>query len=231
MNIPHYPKTNHLAFSKEKDILESADRKHFANLEGKKVVIEEKVDAQAIGIFFEDGLLHLLFRGQYYCLEKNILVPKELKNCYEYLKNHEELFFDILLEDRIMYGEWIEYLHTISYNKLPSLFLEYDIYSKIENIFLSTEKRQELLQPYSELNSVHVHKKLEPFNYDEFKNIINFNKLSQYGDNLLHEGFYIKVEDDEKVLERFKWIEPKFFNDLVSSEHWREKALKKNTLK
>jgi hypothetical protein len=72
---------------------------------------------------------------------------------------------------------------------------------------------------------------LQPFNYDEFKNIININKLSTYDDNLLHEGFYIKVEDNEKVLERFKWIEPKFFNDVISSQHWREKSLKKNTLK
>jgi ATP-dependent RNA circularization protein (DNA/RNA ligase family) len=231
MDIPHYPKTNHLAFSKEKDILESADRKHFSHLEGKKVILEEKVDAQAIGIFFNDSTLYLLFRGQYYCPEKNIILPKELQNCYEYFKNNEELLFEVLLEEKIMYGEWMEYLHTVNYNKLPSLFLEYDIYSKTENIFLSTEQRQTLLKPYNDIHSVHIHKILQPFNYDEFKNIININKLSTYGDNLLHEGFYIKVEDNEKVLERFKWIEPKFFNDVISSQHWREKSLKKNTLK
>ncbi len=231
MNIPHYPKTNHLAFSKEKEFLETFDRKRFSHLENKRVVIEEKVDAQAIGVFFNNGLLHLLFRGQYYCSEKNIIVPKELKNCYEYLKNNEELFFEILLEERIMYGEWMEYTHTVNYNKLPSLFLEYDIYNKIEQVFYSTIKRQEILKPYSEINSVHVHEIMPFFDFEEFKNIINFNKLSQYGDNLLHEGFYIKVEDEEKVLERFKWIEPKFFNDVIADKHWREKELKKNNLK
>jgi ATP-dependent RNA circularization protein (DNA/RNA ligase family) len=231
MDIPHYPKTNHLAFSKEKEILNISDKKNFFHLEGKMVILEEKVDAQAIGVFFDEGLLHLLFRGQYYCPEKNILLPKELHNCYEYFKNNEELFFEILLEDKIMYGEWMEYLHTINYNKLPSYFLEYDIYSRKESIFLSTKKRQEILKPYKEIQSVYIHAKLNPFDFEEFKNIININKLSQYGDNLLHEGFYIKVEDEDKVLERFKWIEHKFFNDLVSSNHWREKSLKKNSLK
>jgi len=231
MDIPHYPKTNHLPFSKEKDILEDSDRKNFIHLEGKKIVIEEKVDAQAIGLFFNEGLLYLLFRGQYYCSQKNISIPKELKNCYEYLKNNEELFFEILLEEKIMYGEWMEYNHTINYNKLPSFFLEYDIYDKKEKIFLSTNKRLELLKPYSELNSVHVFQTLSQFDYSSFRSIINSNKLSQYGDNLPHEGFYVKVEDDEKVLERFKWIEPKFFNDVISDKHWREKLLKKNILK
>lgn len=230
MQIPHYPKTEHLAFSKEKKILDSSDGKLFTDLVGKTVVIEEKVDGQAIGTFFNDGLLYILFRGQYYCPEKNILVPKELQNCYNYFKNNEELFFDILQEDKIMYGEWLEYTHTVNYNKLPSFFLEYDIYSQKENIFLSTNKRQELLKPYSEIHSIYVHETLKSFDFEEFKNIININKLSQYGDNLLREGFYVKVEDDEKVLERFKWIENKFFNDVVSDKHWREKNFQRNKL-
>jgi ATP-dependent RNA circularization protein (DNA/RNA ligase family) len=231
MDIPHYSKTNHLAFSKEKQILDISDKKNFFHLEGKKVIMEEKVDAQAIGAFFNKELLHILFRGQYYCPEKNILLPKELHNCYKYFKNNEELFFDILLEDKIIYGEWMEYTHTVNYNKLPSYFLEYDIYSKEKNYFLSTEKRNQILRPYKEIQSVYVHAELNPFDFIQFKNIININKLSQYGDNLHHEGFYVKVEDDEKVLERFKWIEPKFFNDVVSSKHWRETTLKRNSLK
>jgi ATP-dependent RNA circularization protein (DNA/RNA ligase family) len=231
MIIPHYPKTNHLAFSKEKSSIDLSDRKSFTHLEGKKVVIEEKVDGQAVGAFFNDGLLHILFRGQYYCPEKNIVIPKELQNCYEYFKNNEELFFEILMEEKIMYGEWLEYVHTVQYNKLPSYFLEYDIYSQKNQYFLSTNKRQSLLKPYKEINSVHVHDTLKPFNFEEFKNIININKLSQYGENLLHEGFYVKVEDSDKVLERFKWIENKFFNDVIFDKHWREKELKKNRIK
>lgn len=231
MDLPHYPKTNHLAFSKEKEVLDIDDKKSFLHLENKKIVIEEKVDAQAIGIFFNDGLLYLLFRSQYYCPEKNITLPKELHNCYQYFKDNEELFFEILLENKIMYGEWMEYTHTINYDKLPSYFLEYDIYCKEKGFFLSTNKRKELLNSYKEIQSIYVHEELNPFNYEKFKDLINTNKLSQYANNLLHEGFYIKVENNEQVLERFKWIEPKFFNDVIASKHWREKSLKRNFLK
>src|SRR5207253_963468 len=52
-----------------------------------------------------------------------------------------------LLADRyVLYGEWLYGKHSIFYTDLPHYLLEFDLYDRLETMFLSTECRRILLQ-------------------------------------------------------------------------------------
>jgi hypothetical protein len=45
------------------------------------------------------------------------------------------------------------------------------------------------------------------------------------------EGLYLKIEDDERVLERLKWVRGSFLNSLVDSgSHWLDRPIVANRL-
>jgi hypothetical protein len=45
------------------------------------------------------------------------------------------------------------------------------------------------------------------------------------------EGLYIKIEDEERVLERLKWVRGSFLNSLVDSgSHWLDRPIVANKL-
>ena len=64
MKIYKYPRTRHIEGSRLQ-LGDSADDKPFAELKGKRLIIEEKVDGANCAISFPDGVLRLQSRGHY----------------------------------------------------------------------------------------------------------------------------------------------------------------------
>ena len=135
-----YPRTRHLENSKKQVGDEDLKNVKFTELEGKFLVLEEKVDGANCGISFgTDGKMYLQSRGHFLnggYGERQFDLFKLWAGCYE------EQLGQLLGERYVMYGEWLYAKHTVFYDKLPHYFMEFDIFDKVEGKFFSTKKTE-----------------------------------------------------------------------------------------
>lgn len=244
--ILKYPRTTHIETSK----WQTGDVRDFIpmnELVGKYLVIEEKMDGSNSGISFIDGKLMLQSRGHY-------LVGHPREAHFSFLKQWANIYYlslkELLGERYIMYGEYLFATHCIFYDQLPDYFMEFDIFDKEKNIFLSTKKRREFLKGADFINSVKVLGEgqfntlpdlLAQFGKSSFisenpkqvfekqyPNIESVNELDFRGEM---EGLYIKWENDTEVLGNYKWVRASFIQTVLNSDHWINRKMIKNKLK
>jgi RNA ligase len=252
-SILKYPRTKHIEGSRCQPGDENLDSVPFSKIANRFLVVEEKVDGANCGISFSDeGELLLQSRGHYLTgggREKHFNLFKTWANA------HSSELFDILEDRYIMYGEWLYAKHTVFYDKLPHYFMEFDIWDKAEEKFLSTERRKEMLKDYPFIVSVLVLyegrlktlKSLTDFvgrsNFisdeagEKLREICNERGLSieqvvkETDLNNTMEGLYIKVEEDGEVKERYKYVRASFLTSILNSEsHWLERPIVPNAL-
>ena len=115
-----------------------------AEIDGRFIVVEEKVDGANAGISFSsDGELLLQSRGHFLIgggREKHFNLFKTWANC------HQQELWAVLKDRYVLYGEWLYAKHTVFYDQLPHYFLEFDIMDSKDGSFLSTETRRQLLK-------------------------------------------------------------------------------------
>lgn len=254
-----YPRTEHLQGSKSLDLggnfssLKSLDGYSFSDLSKHTTIVEEKMDGIGLGFGFLNNQIYVQHRGHIYYQQDSAShnAPYYIKDFFDWLLQYEELFYLILEERYVLFGEWLKYKHTVFYNALPSYFMEYDIYDKHNNYFLATNKRAELLQNYKEdIISVHVLYQSQDLCLNDIQsllcnikysigknenwrndltNICRSNKIDvtntfneTLNDNLF-EGFYIKTENENQVLGRYKWIRKNFIDIILHNDHWKNR--------
>lgn len=255
MNYVKYPRTEHLLGSKylnfnEVDLnFKNKEQIDFPMLlPDEKFIIEEKMDGIGLGICFINSIPHIQQRGHLFSIDKT---PDLLKNFKEYILHNEELLYCIIGEQFTIFGEWLEFKHTVFYNNLPSFFLEYDIFDHHSQYFLSTSRRINMIN--NSLTSVKVLAETQSCNLNTISELFNNNPTSSFCNNhwqsdfnllkknnpelqlntLLssqYEGFYIKIENQNEVTQRFKWITKDFFNIVSQNNHWKNQQLILNTL-
>lgn len=252
--IYKYPRTRHIEGSRLQKGDEDLKSVKFDYIKGKYVVLEEKVDGANSGISFDkNGNLLLQSRGHFLnggYGEKQFSLFKMWANSF---KNE---LYDILGTRYIMYGEWLYAKHTVFYDNLTHYFMEFDIYDKEENKFLNTKKRREMLKGYNFITSVLVLYEGKIKSIEEITSLLgksNFKsdkckeelkkQCEEYGLNYemaekqtdttdLMEGIYIKVESEEEVVDRFKYVRSSFLNTILDSEtHWVKRPIIPNKLK
>ena len=143
-----YPRTPHLEGSRLQPGDEGHNHVPYATLlaavsRGEHAVIEEKLDGANSGVSFNAaGDLLLQCRGHY-------LVGGGRERQFNLFKRwaqaHEAVFLERLEDRYVMYGEWMHKLHSVYYDALPHFFVEFDIWDRQRQVFLSTARRQELL--------------------------------------------------------------------------------------
>lgn len=167
--------------------------------------------------------------------------------------NHRERHFNLFnnwLLDRfgnryVVYGEWLGGAHAIYYDRLPHLFLEFDIYDQARACFLDTASKRALCRgmPFA---SVHVLdqsgqvRKPDPIRAlvrpplfrspvwmeslaracglmrDDYPK-----RLAKMDQSALSDGVYLKVERDGAGVGRYKWVRPEFVQAILdANEHW-----------
>ncbi|MDE7355035.1 MAG: RNA ligase family protein [Acetatifactor sp.] len=251
--IYKYPRTRHLEGSREQAGDEDLKIVKLEQLQGKYLVLEEKVDGANCGISFgSDGRMYLQSRGHFLNGgggERQFDLFKLWAGCLE-----GELCR--LLEDRyVMYGEWLYAKHTVFYDRLPHYFMEFDIMDKETGKFFSTRKRREFLKRAPFIRSVRV---LAAGSFDSVEEIAgwigpslfiskeaekNFaGQCAKGGVDLelsarqtdltgIMEGIYIKVEDGDYVTDRLKFVRGSFLNRILDSEsHWMNRPIVANRL-
>lgn len=119
-----YPRTRHLRGSRLQPGDEDLQAAPFGEIEGRHLVVEEKLDGANSAVCFDAaGTLWLQSRGHY-------LVGGYRERHFDLLKTwaacHREALFAVLGEHHVMYGEWLYAKHTVFYDRLPHYFMELD---------------------------------------------------------------------------------------------------------
>lgn len=252
--IYKYPRTYHLEGSGIQRGDEDLSVMPVHRLAGRQVVIEEKMDGANSALSFSDaGQLLLQSRGHY-------LTGGPREKQFHFFKNwayrYVSELWEVLGTRYIVYGEWLYAKHTVFYTNLPHYFMEFDVYDKEQDVFLSTERRREFLAALPFIVSVKV---LDEGQVRNVQQLIDMIGLSQYiaedhlerlrvlcqekGLNVaqmfketdasnLMEGLYLKVEEDGIVKERYKYVRQSFLQTVFDSEtHWLDRPLVPNCLK
>lgn len=219
---------------------------------GARWVWEEKVDGANAGISFNDDLeMRLQSRGHY-------LTGGAREAQFNMLKDiacaREGDFLNVLEDRFILYGEWCAAKHSQFYDQLPHLFIGFDMWDKHDEIFISTARRNEMLEALGLPCSPVVHEDALRSN-DKPINLVGRSayRSENWMEGLLAaahdagvseeqvlretdiegpaEGVYLRLEDDTRLLSRFKFVRPGFRQAIEESgSHWSERPIIKNRL-
>jgi hypothetical protein len=222
-----------------------------AELKGKHVLIEEKMDGANCGVSFDSELsLQLQSRGHF-------LTGGPRERQFDLLKQWAGALTDHLLDalgDRfVMYGEWMYAKHTVYYDALPHYFMEFDILDTAANIFLDTPRRAELLSGLP-VTPVKVLFSGEFPGEDALRELVGpsyfitkdaparlRDDVTRLGWDVeravrqtdlsgVMEGLYVKVEEGGAVTGRYKFVRDEFLQTVTADGHWQDRPLIPNCL-
>ncbi|MCM1214578.1 MAG: RNA ligase family protein [Lachnospiraceae bacterium] len=248
-----YPRTRHLEGSREQLGDEDLKCVKLKEIQGKYLVLEEKVDGANCGISFGgDGKMYLQSRGHFLnggYGERQFDLFKLWAGCFE------DRLRQLLGDRYVMYGEWLYAKHTVFYDRLPHYFMEFDIFDKEERCFFSTRRRREFLQEAPFIRSVRVLAEGECETLGDIGQWIGSSlfiskepetrfraqcqksgvdpepAIRQTDLTGIMEGIYIKVEDGDYVTDRLKFVRGSFLNTILDSEsHWVNRPIIANRL-
>jgi hypothetical protein len=224
----------------------------FAELAGKHLVVEEKMDGANSAVSFDArGTLLLQSRGHYLrggAREKHFDLLKRWATA------HAAPLRERLADRYVMYGEWLYAKHTLFYDALPHYFLEFDVLDREHGAFLSTDRRRLLLRG-APVRSVAV---LHEGRLASLSSLVAFVGRSRFRtararahlavaaervgidvERVLREtdasddmeGLYIKVEDAGRVVGRYKYVRASFLTTVLDSgTHWLRRPIVPNGL-
>lgn len=227
-----FPRTCHLFDAREVDqtapcsvqrddlLLNHKERELFFN---KLVTIEEKIDGANIGISVNSELKFQFQNRSHYV---NSTSHPQFKTLDNWLAEHFQELWDVLGTGQyILFGEWCYGVHSLNYKKLADHFVAFDLYDKWNSKFLSRKYFREILLKTS-ITLVPI---LDVIELKDEKQVYKyFSKLSEFDDELLIEGVYIRLDDPDGkfLLDRCKAVSPQFTAGLTKS--WTKKDLQVN---
>jgi hypothetical protein len=253
MELHKYPRTLHLEGSRLQPGDEDAHAVPFQRLASRHLVVEEKLDGANAGISFDAaGKLLLQSRGHFLTggeREKHFNLFKRWANA------HAAALHAALGSRYVLYGEWLYAKHTIFYDELPHYFLEFDVLDTAAGVFLSTDRRRELLA-VAPLVPVPVLRRGPAASLDDLLTLIgpSLYKSAGWRERLvesgaahgvgfervwgetdrsdLMEGLYVKVEEGGAVVERYKYVRASFLTAVLDSgTHWLKRPIVPNRLR
>jgi hypothetical protein len=247
-----YPRTPHLVGSRLQAGDEDLSQTPFAQLRGRNVVAEEKLDGANTGISFTaQGQLRLQSRGHYLTggpRERQFALFKS------WAATVSSRLWPVLGDRYVLYGEWLYAKHTSFYDALPHYFCEFDLLDLHTQRFLDTPSRHAMLAD-TPVVSVPVLRTARFDTLAELTSLIGPStcRTSDWRARLAEiaaeagvpvaqaeaetdlagemEGLYLKVEQDGEVVERYKWVRSGFLQSLMDSgSHWADRPIIANQL-
>jgi RNA ligase len=239
LEILKYPRTSHLEGSRLQAGDEALEHVPLASLRGAHAVIEEKLDGANVAVSFTGGAQMLLqSRGHYLSgggRERQFALFKQ------WAQAHEHRLLERLEDRHVMYGEWLYAKHSVSYDRLPHYFCEFDVFDRHDGVFLSTARRHALLAGSPVLGVPVLEQGPMPSSVKQLRAFVrpSLAKSAAWRDAFemsvrrqglaidlawrqtdksdLSEGLYIKIENDRQVLGRYKWVRPDFVQTILDS--------------
>lgn len=252
MKMHKYPRTRHLQGSRLQPGDEDLDSVPFEALRGRHVVVEEKLDGANAGIRFDaTGRVCLQSRGHFLSggpREKHFNLFKQWANVVG------PALHGRLGERYALYGEWLYARHTVYYDRLPHYLFEFDVLDVTTGAFLSTARRRALLEglPVVPVPVLYEGVATAPQDLPDLVGPSRF-KGPRWRQRLVEEaaargldvalalretdpsdrmeGLYVKVEEDGRVVERYKWVRADFLTAVLDSgTHWLRRPIIPNAL-
>lgn len=248
-----YPRTLHLQGSRLQPGDSADDQMPLSALAGRHVVIEEKLDGANAGISFsEGGDLLLQSRGHYLAGGHG---ERQFNLFKVWAAAHESRLLGLLQDEYVLYGEWLYAKHSVWYDRLPHYFAEFDIYERRSGRFLSTPRRHAMLagtpvlpvpvlyagpmptQPkmlwklvtQSLAKSMQWRSAFDAAVQREGLPLELTWKQTDKADQ--SEGLYLKVEDEEHVLARYKLVRHSFTQTILDADsHHAKRPILPNQL-
>lgn len=256
LDILKYPRTPHLAGSR----LQAGDQDDsvpYEALEGRHIVVEEKLDgANAALSFSGDGRLLLQSRGHYLQLEQMGGRERQFNAYKQWAQAHEAALMELLDDRYLMYGEWLYAKHSVFYDALPHWFAEFDIWDRQQACFLDTPARHALLAGVPVVSVPVLYSGAAPGRMSDLLAMIgpslarsaqwraSFEQVVQrqrYDLDLCWrqtdpsdhaEGLYIKVEEGGRTVARYKYVRSDFVQVILNSgSHHSERPIVPNGLR
>lgn len=252
VGLVKYPRTRHLEGSRLQPGDHDLEAVPLAELAGRHLVIEEKLDGANAGIGFDaDRTLQLQSRGHFLTggyRERHFDLLKTWAAC------HTEALWNALGDRYVLYGEWVYAKHTVFYDALPHYFHEFDVLDRQRNVFLDTPSRKALLAG-APIVSVPVLRQGEVRSQRVLADLVaaSLYKTPAWRDALRDaaresdvdpdraavetdpsddaEGLYVKAEADGIVTGRYKFVRASFLTVVVDSgSHWIDRPIIPNRL-
>lgn len=250
--IIKYPRTPHIQGSRLQPGDEDLRQRRFSEIEGRNVVLEEKIDGANSAISFtDDGELRLQSRGHF-------LTGGAREKHYDLLKQwgavHRDRLWDVLGDRYVMYGEWMYAKHSIYYDLLPNYFMEFDILDRETDRFLDTPSRHALISRlpvcscpvlasgrFSRIeeilgylgDSCYISENhIAHLREDAAKLGLDADRVCRETDgSRTMEGIYIKVEENGEVVDRMKYVRASFLQTVEESQsHWLDRPIVPNRI-
>jgi hypothetical protein len=248
-----YPRTPHVEGSRFQPGDDDLGWAPFVDLQGKYIVVEEKLDgANAGASFSRSGKLLLQSRGHFLdggARERQFALFKT------WATTHQQTLWELLADRYVLYGEWLYAKHTIFYDALPHYFFEFDLLDTETGEFLSTDRRRELLKDSPVVSAPVLWRGLAR-SVEHLQSLVTRSLYKtecwrdgllaearlcgqdiglirrQTDDSDLSEGLYIKVEAEGRVVERFKFVRASFLQAVSDSgSHWMDRPILPNKLR
>ncbi|WP_432833140.1 RNA ligase family protein [Dactylosporangium sp. CA-092794] len=248
-----YPRTPHLQGSRLQPGDHDLAQVPFAELAGRPLVVEEKLDGANAAISFDaGGELLLQSRGHYLTGGPR---EKQFGPFKAWAAGVRYSLWPVLRDRFILYGEWLYAKHTVFYDALPHHFCEFDVYDRQSEGFLSTPRRRELLDgfgvapvpvlyegPLPDLAALTKLVAPSTCRTGRWREALREAALAGGADpdQVIREtdmsedmeGLYLKLEDDERVLGRYKWVRPSFHTAILDSgSHWLDRPIVANRVR
>jgi hypothetical protein len=236
--ILRYPRTQHLEGSR---LQPDDDRVQvpLRTLQGAHVVVEEKLDGANAGVSFtRGGDLLLQSRGHYLAGGAR---ERQFAPFHVWARAHEALLLERLEDRYVMYGEWTYSKHSCWYDQLPAHFHEFDVWDRRQQCFLSTEARLRLLAGLPVLSVPVLYRGPMPQRLELLWALVRSSLARSEGwreaferavaraglDPELSrrqtdwddraEGLYVKVEEGDRVVGRYKLVRANFTQAILDS--------------
>ncbi len=237
------PRTYHLQGSRLPSGKSDPGAVEFDQVQGQFLVVEEKVDGSGVSISLDSHLnVQIYHRG-------SPATSKEYDQLHDWADRRWEDLLLLLGERYVLFGEWMQYKHTLFYDRLPHYFLESDIYDQEKGIWLSTNARNNLLKGYRYIKQVPMLAAFKPSSLGQMVGLIGPSQfistdwskqlkrkcelrkldfstvLNETDSSRLMEGLYVKHEDDFQVLARYKYVRYDFVQKILASgTHVRDRV-------
>jgi ribA/ribD-fused uncharacterized protein len=248
-----FPRSSHLAnlgAATHDDLLLDAEaRALFVGGTAGVVTLEEKMDGGNIGISLDEHGRHVFQKRAHFVSSASETQYAQLE---AWADQHAEELWELLCGlypwqqqehrrqpvaagQRILFGEWCAYQHTVPYDNLPDLFLAFDLYDQSFNDgaggFLSAKRRNELLATTSIRHVRCVARR----KFDSVVDMVNVleGTLSPYASSPTQiEGVYMRCDDEATgtLLARGKLVHPEFLQHIEEDGRWERNA-KKNDVR
>jgi hypothetical protein len=138
-----YPRTPHLEGSRLQPGDHDLAAVPFADLAGRFLVVEEKLDGANAAISFDaGGELRLQSRGHFLSGGPR---ERQFAPFKAWAATVAHQLRPVLGDRYVLFGEWLYAKHTVFYDALPHYFCEFDVYDRVADEYLSTIRRADLL--------------------------------------------------------------------------------------